>query len=157
MSVFSCFKPFLQECFSYFSWVIGFLVAIQVCIEYLILFSLLIDHFSILAPLLFSGSPIIFLLWPHCTESCLVSGCVLIFSLMMILMVYTPSPSPLPIHPGLQLYLRISANNFVFLLTWNKPYNHITDALWVSSNSFQNKATDVHIIPAWRRSLTVVR
>lgn len=134
----------------------GFLVAIQVCIEYLILFSLLIDHFSILAPLLFSGSPLIFLLWPRCTESCLVNGCVLIFSLMMILMVYTPSPSPLPIHPGLQLYLRISANNFVFILTWNKPYNHITNALWVSSNSFQNKATDVHIITAWRRSLTVI-
>ncbi|KAM7330745.1 hypothetical protein ACRRTK_009934 [Alexandromys fortis] len=67
---------------------------------------------------------------------------------MMILMVSTPPPSPLPIHPGLQLCLRISANNFVFLLTRNKPYNHITNALWVSSNSFQNKATDVHIIPA---------
>lgn len=132
------------------------LVAIQVCIEYLILFSLLIDHFFILAPLLFWGSSIIFLLWPLCAETCLVNGCVLIFSLMMILTVYTPSPSSLLIHPGLKLSLHISANNFVFCLTWSKPYNHITNALWVSSSSFQNKATDVYIITAWRRSLTVI-
>lgn len=132
------------------------LVTIQVCIEYLILFSLLIDHFSILAPLLFSGSSIIFLLWPLCAETCLVNGWVLIFSLMMILMVYTPSPSSLLIHPGLKLSLRISANNFVFSLAWNKPHNRITNALWVSSNSFQNKATDVYIITAWRCSLTVI-
>lgn len=132
------------------------LVTIQVCIEYLILLSWLIDHFSILAPLLFSGSSIIFLLCSLCAETCLVNGWVLIFSLMMILMVCTPSPSSLLIHPGLKLSLRISANNFVFNLTWNKPYNRITNALWVSSNSFQNKATDVYIITAWRRSLTVI-
>lgn len=133
------------------------LVTIQVCIEYLILLSWLIDHFSILAvSLLFSGSSIIFLLCPLCAETCLVNGWVLIFSLMMILMVCTPSPSSLLIPPGLKLSLRISANNFVFNLTWNKPYNCITNALWVSSNSFQNKATDVYIITAWRRSLTVI-
>lgn len=102
------------------------------------------------------GSSIIFLLWPLCAETCLVNGCVLIFSLMMILTVYTPSPSSLLIHPGLKLSLHISANNFVFCLTWSKPYSHITNALWVSSSSFQNKATDVYIITAWRRSLTVI-